>query len=241
MDSGQSKFDSNGNYAGPQKAVIAENKLQTMENLTGGLISYKSTGPMTAGSLALGYEKDVGDNFSGELVSIFLQKVPGGRTSSTAAGYDWYDVSWYYKSVVVPVYFGIKLNVGSRSTFYVAPGLHYYRAEWQLKGRNDGNGLDVLPVVKTRNLPVASDAARPQALSMKMQIFWTWNGFKLVNRGFKPKLQKKVMHLSKLKHTSLTQNAGTKSAGGIAAIAPQPTYPVTVGGNVYRIGYKHEL
>jgi hypothetical protein len=104
-----------------------------MQNLTGGLISYKSTGPMTAGSLALGYEKDVGDNFFWRAGINLSTKVSGGRTSSTAAGYDWYDVTWYYKSVVVPVYFGIKLNVGSRSAFYVAPGLTLLQSRMAIK------------------------------------------------------------------------------------------------------------
>jgi hypothetical protein len=43
-------------------------------------------------------------------------------------------------------------------------------------------------------------------------------------------------------HFSYKQaNAGAKSAGGISALAPQPVYPVTVGGTVYRVGYKHEM
>ena len=242
LDSAQVKTDANGNYAGQQKAVIAENQLQTMQNLTGGLISYKSTGPMTAGSLTLGYEKDVGDNFFWRAGINLSTKVSGGRTSSTAAGYDWYDVTWYYKSVVIPVYFGIKLNVGSRSAFYIAPGLHYYKAEWQLKGRNDGNGLDGVTGGLAKTLPVAGDAARPGVINEDAKF--SGNGFGLSwLTGVQTKVTEKGYAFIEVEtHFSYTQgNAGTKSSGGISAIAPQPAYPVTVGGNVYRIGYKHEL
>ena len=75
LDSSQIKTDANGNYAGVQKAIIPENNLQTLENLTGGLISYKSTGPMTAGSLTLGYEKDVMDNFFFRVGANFTTKI----------------------------------------------------------------------------------------------------------------------------------------------------------------------
>ena len=43
-------------------------------------------------------------------------------------------------------------------------------------------------------------------------------------------------------HFSYTMDsARSKSGGGTAALAPQPAYPVSVAGNVYRFGYKHEL
>ncbi|HNE08667.1 MAG TPA: porin OmpL1 [Leptospiraceae bacterium] len=242
LDSGQIKTDSNGNYAGQQKAVIAENKLQTLENLSGGLISYKSTGPMTAGSLTLGYEKDVGDNFFWRAGINFSTKISGGRTSSTASGYDWYDVTWYYKSLVIPVYFGIKLNVGSRSAIYVAPGLHYYQAEWQLKGRNDGNGLDAVTGGLARSLPVASDAARPGVINEDTKFSGSGFGMSWLT-GVQTKVTEKGYAFIEVEnHFSYKQgNGGTKSSGGIAAIAPQPAYPVTVGGTIYRVGYKHEL
>lgn len=242
LDSGQPKYDANGGYAGQQKAVIAENKLQTLQNLTGGLISYKSTGPMTAGSLTLGYEKDVGDNFFFRTGLNLSTKVMGGRTSATASGYDWYDVTWHYKSIVIPVFFGIKLNVGQRSAIYVAPGIHYYQAQWGLKGRNDGAGLDGVTAGLAKSLPVAGDAARPGVVNEDAKF--SGNGFGTSwLTGVQTKVTEKGYAFMEIEtHFSYTQaNAGTKSAGGIAAIAPQPAYPVTVGGNVYRVGYKHEL
>ena len=242
LDSSQIKTDANGNYAGVQKAIIPENNLQTLENLTGGLISYKSTGPMTAGSLTLGYEKDVMDNFFFRVGANFTTKISGGRTSATAAGYDWYDVTFHYKSIVVPAYFGIKLNVGQRSAFYIAPGLHYYRAEWALKGRNDGNGLDAVTGGLAKTLPVAGDAARPGVIQEDAKFSGAGIGVSWLT-GVQTKITENGYAFIEVEtHFSYKQgNAGTKSAGGIAAIAPQPAYPVTVGGTVYRVGYKHEL
>lgn len=242
LDSGQSKTDANGNYAGQQKAVISENKLQTLQNMTGGLMSYKSTGPMTAGVLNFGYEKDVADNFFFRAGINLSTKIMGGRTSATAIGYDWYDVTWHYKSVVVPVFFGIKLNVGQRSAFYIAPGFHYYKAEWQLKGRNDGTGLDAVTMGLAKSLPVAGDAARPGVLNEDAKF--SGNGFGMSwLTGVHTKVSEKGFVFIEVEtHFSYKQgNAGTKSAGGISAIAPQPAYPVSVAGNIYRVGYKHEL
>jgi hypothetical protein len=242
LDSGQAKYAANGNYAGQQSAIIPENKLQTLQNLTGGLISYKSTGPMTAGSLTLGYEKDIGDNFFARVGINLSTKISGGRQSATAAGYDWYDVTWFYKSMVVPAYFGIKLNVGQRSAIYIAPGLHYYRAEWQLKGRNDGQGLDAVTAGLAKSLPVAADAARPGVLNEDAKFSGHGFGMSWLT-GVQTKVTEKGYAFIEVEnHFSYKQsNAGAKSSGGIAALAPQPVYPVTVGGTVYRIGYKHEL
>jgi hypothetical protein len=242
LASGQGKYDSQGNYQGQQQAIISENKLQTLENLSGGTINYKSTGPMTAGSLALGYEKDVGDNFFFRVGLNLTTKVSGGRTTSTFMGYNWYDTTFYYKSIVIPAYFGIKLNVGQRSAFYIAPGLHYYQAQWQLKGKNDGQGLDDATGGLAKSLPIASDAARPGVLYEDAKFSGAGIGFSWLT-GAQTKISEKgYLFIEVETHFSYKQaNAGAKSAGGISALAPQPVYPVTVGGTVYRVGYKHEM
>jgi hypothetical protein len=242
LSSAVPKTDANGNYAGQQKAIIEENRLQTLENVSGGTFNYKSSGPMTAGNLALGYEKDVGENFFLRGGLNLSTKIMGGEQSANFMGFEWYNARWFYKSMVIPVYFGIKLNFGSKSAFYVAPGLHYYQAQWNLKGTNDGTGLDAATGGAARSLPGASDASRPSVIKEDV-VFrgagfgtnWLW--------GVQTKITDKGMIFFEVEtFFSYTQGNGyTKSSGGASAISPQSVYPVTVGGSVYRFGYKHEI
>lgn len=227
---------------GSQKAIIPENRLQILETLTYGQVSYKSSGPMTAGSLTVGYEKDVGDNFFFRGGLNLTTKISGGHTTSTVAGYDWYDVRFFYKSAVVPVFFGIKLNVGQRSAFYIAPGLHYYQAEWQLKGRNDGQALDLLTGGRAATIPITSEAARPSVIGEDAKFKGHGMGMSWL-MGVHTKITENGYAFIEVEnHFSYTQDsARAKSFGGITALAPQPAYPVTVGGSIYRFGYKHEI
>jgi hypothetical protein len=242
LDSGQAKFDSNGNYTGQQKIILEENRLQALETLSVGTFNYKSTGPMTAGNLALGAEKDVGENFFVRGGINLSTKIMGGHQTSNFMGYNWYDTRWFYKSMVVPVYFGIKLNFGSRGSIYVAPGIHYYEAQWQLKGKNDGVGLDAMTGGAARSLPGAGDAARPSILYD--DVTFKGHGF---GTNFLWGVQTRVsakgyVFIEIETFFSYTQGNGrTTSRGGQLALSPTPAYPVTVGGNVYRFGYKHEL
>jgi hypothetical protein len=242
LNSNQPKTDANGNYAGQQQAIIPDNKLQAAETLTGGLINYKSSGPMTLGNLALGYERDVKENFFFRVGINFSTKIMGGHTTSNFLGYNWYDVRWFYKSTVIPVYFGIKINFGSRSAFYVGPGVHYYDAEWQLKGKNDGTGLDAMTAGAAKNLPVLGDAARPGVLLEDTKfaargygLNWLWGAqTKITNNGY-------LFFEVETFFSGSMANGQTKSTGGIAALSQRPAYPVLAAGNVYRFGYKHEF
>jgi hypothetical protein len=242
LTSGVAKTDANGNYQGQQKLIIEENRLQALENLSLGTFNYRSNGPMTAGNLTLGVEKDVGENFFVRAGLNVSRRVMGGHQSANFMGYNWYDARWDYKSMVVPVYFGIKLNFGSRGSLYVAPGLHAYSAEWNLKGKNDGVGLDAMTGGAARSLPAAGDASRPSVIledtTFKGHGFGTnflW--------GVQTRVTEKGYVFMEVEtFFSYTQGNGrTKSLGGAAGLSPTPTYPVSVGGNVYRFGYKHEL
>jgi hypothetical protein len=243
LDAGNAKFDANGNYAGQQKVFIPDNTLLVLQNLSGGAFHTKAGGAMTAGGINIGYEKDVGDNFFYRVSLGLTTKISGGHTVSSFGGYNWYDVYWNYRSAVIPAYFGIKLNLGSRSAFYVAPGLHYYKAAWNVKGTNDGEALDAMTGgTLSRALPGASDALRPGALREDATFDASGIGVgyligahtKITEKGF---FFVEVETLISMKQAS----AGTRSAGGLRALSPYPVYPVSVAGNYYRIGYKHEL
>lgn len=252
LDSGVAKKDANGNYAGQQKIFIAENKLQTLSNITGGVFNYRSNGPMTAGSLTLGFEDDVKsyqDTF-GLFYRVGLNMstvVSGGHKTANFMGYKWYDVRWFYKSMVIPAFFGIKIDVGGTKDkplfgIYMAPGIHYFRAEWQVKGTIDGAGLEAATGGLSKSLPGAGDAMNPSGYGEDAKFSGSGFGFSFLT-GVQARVSDNgFLFIETEYHGSYKQgNAGTKSSGGMAGLSPMPTYPVSVGGTVYRFGYKHEL
>lgn len=237
-------------YLQDQSLIYPDNKWKTISNVTGGAVQTKTGGPMTGGGITLGYEKDVGDNFFFRVGLNLTTKISGGHTTASVAGYNFYDVYWNFRSVVVPAYLGIKLNFGKNSAFYVAPGLHYYNAMWNLKGTVDGQfltdalgsrGLDTSIVYE---LPRRSATGGGGAVYQEDTVFrGSGIGFSYIV-GAHTRISEKGFFFAELEtHVSgsLTSTGSVKSSGGAAALAPFPAYPVTVAGNYYRFGYKHEL
>jgi hypothetical protein len=241
-------LDGNGTYETPvlqdQSAFIPDNKLTTLSHLTAGAVHTKTGGPMQGGGFNIGYEKDVGDNFFFRVGLNLSTKISGGHTTSSFGPYKWYDVYWNFRSAVIPAYFGIKLNFGEKSSFYVAPGLHYFRAMWQVKGYSDGGVFDaVLGQNQRDGFPVIADALRPGATQEDTVFNGAGLGFnylvgahtKISDSGFI------FMEVETLVSGDLTATGATKSRGGNSALSPYPVYPVSVAGNYYRFGYKMEL
>ncbi|MCB1178457.1 MAG: porin OmpL1 [Leptospiraceae bacterium] len=254
---GGTKIDSSGNYAGSSKIIIPDNQLITLHNITGGAMHTKAGGSMLGGGLNLGYEKDVGDNLFWRVSVSLNTKISGGHTTSSFAGYKWYDVYWNFRSAIIPAYFGIKLNFGKDSAFYIAPGIHYFRAMWQLKGTNDGQFLyDISNRIGSstlKDLPIASDALRTavktgvgnsgNAAYLEDTVFSAGGlGFGYIIGAHTRITDKGFLFIEVETLIGAKQATGaTKSTGGLSALAPYPVYPVSVVGNYYRFGYKLEL
>jgi hypothetical protein len=242
LDAGSAKTDANGNYAGNQSIIIPDNKLLTLQNTSGGLFQTHNGGGMMGGGLTLGAEKDLSDNLFWRVGLNMTTKVSGGHTTSTFAGYNWYDVTWNFRSAVIPAYLGIKLNFGKNSAFYIAPGVHYFRASWGLKGTNDGETLDLATAGLAKSLPGAGDALRPAA--KYEDTTFSGGGFglnyligahtKITERGFLFVEMETLMSMQQV-------NGKMHSSGGMSALSPYPAYPVSVAGTYYRVGYKHEF
>lgn len=243
LESGNAKYDSQGNYVGQQQIFIPDNKLMVLQNITGGAFHVKPGGAMTGGGIKLGYEKDVSDNFFFRVTLNLTTKISGGHTVASFAGYKWYDVYWNFRSTVIPAYLGIKLNFGKASAFYVAPGLHYYNAMWQVKGTNDGEALDAMTGgTLSRALPAASDALRPAAIREDTKFSATGIGLNYLIGAHTKITEKGYFFIEVETLISMKQAMGaTKSNGGQRGLSPYPVYPVSVAGNYYTIGYKHEL
>ncbi len=235
-------------YLQDQNLIYPDNKLKTISNVTGGAVHTKTGGPMTGGGLNLGWEKDVSDNFFFRISLNLNTKISGGHSTASIGGYNFYDVYWNFRSAIIPAYFGMKLNFGKNSAFYVAPGLHYYNAMWQLKGVVDGQFLsDALGANASAiifELPRRSATGSGGAVINEDTVFRGQGvGFSYLI-GAHTRISEKGFFFAEVEtHVSgsLTSTGSVKSTGGATALAPFPAYPVTVAGNYYRFGYKHEL
>jgi len=240
LDSTQGTKDSYGNYNGQQKLIIAENKLIAAENVSGGALNVKGDGAMTGGVLNFGFESDIGKAFFFRVGLNYTQKIMGGRTTSNFMGYNWYDITWNYRSIIIPAYFGIKIAVAESSAFYIGAGVHYFNGGWGVKGRNDGPGLNAASGGIGKSL--VSTAADPAVINEDAQFHVTGFGMNWL-LGAQTKISDKGSLFLELETilSAKQGTAGTKSTGGIAGLSPLPAYPIVLGGQIYRIGYKHEL
>lgn len=121
-----------------QKLIYPENELIGLEKNTNQAFRSKTSGSMTGLVLTVYYEKE----FSWLFVrggASYNKKVFGGHSESTIATVKWYDVSWDYKALVVPVYAGIKANVGDTAAVYFGGGVNYHEGGWDLYGTNMGD------------------------------------------------------------------------------------------------------
>lgn len=251
LKSAVSKKDENNNYAGNQYIVIPENELMALNRISGGLFSSKSNGAITAGIISVGFEKTFGkdDGFFFRTNVNLASKIMGGNTESKFLGYKWYEISYQYHSVVVPVFLGISLKANDSTSFYTGPGLHYFQASWNVKGTNDGKGLNDLMNKVTdskdttfKKTPIASDSTNPSVINEDSTFSAKGIGFSWLIGAQSKITDKGHLFVEVETHFSMKQgSANTKSAGGMAALSPMPVYPVTVAGNYYRFGYKHTL
>lgn len=247
LDSNQPKLAMNGTYAGPQKAIYAENTLIGLNRATNGLVGAKTSGAMVGLNLNVGYEKEgiFGVESLFWRVNVnYTEKVAGGKTSSTVAGFPWLEQEWDYKAWTVPTYLGIKLMNEKKTTgVYIGAGVNYFNGGWSLAGRIDGDSLArVLPGVAGPGGVLLSDAPTPSIVYENAKY-----NVKGVGLNWLVGAQTKISdsgHLFFELETILSAamgTAATRSVGGARALAPYVPYPVIVGGQTYRVGYKLEI
>jgi hypothetical protein len=231
--------------------IVPDNSLQTLEEAKLAGFGYKSSGPMSAGALTVGYEKDLGENFFWRVGLNLENKISGGHQRGKIMGQQVYESEWTYKAAIVPVYVGIKLNLGEKSSLYMGAGLHYYYAQWDLRGTNAFGAIAIAnPAVTTFNSvsPSTTSAFNPfgtQVPIWKEHLRFGGSGIgfnwitgmqtKITEKGFLF-LEVETFFSYKMANTGFVKNPGT-----YFALAANPAYPVSVGGNIYRFGYKHEF
>lgn len=240
--------DGQGNLTGsPQRAIYAENNLLSLERSTNGVINVKDNGAMVGLNLNLGYEKEgiFGIESLFWRVNVnYTNKVSGGYTTSTILGYKWLEQEWNYTAWTVPTYIGVKMFNATKDTgVYVGAGVNYYRGGWGVSGTIDGDALrNNFPGLAGPGGTFLSDAPTPGIWKENAQFRVNGVGLNWIV-GAQTKITDRG-HLYFELETILSAGmgvAGTQSPGGAAALAPLVAYPVVIGGQTYRVGYKLEL
>ncbi|EID99587.1 porin OmpL1 [Leptospira licerasiae] len=240
--------DSTGTQAGvlPRRAIIPENRLLSLQHTTNGLISAKTSGAMTGLTLSLGYEQDFGKAFFWRVNAHYTRKVMGGDTSAKFLGQGFYDITWDYHAIQVPVNVGIKLSVTEDTAFYIGAGVHYFNGGWSLAGSNRlndvHNALVGAGVTNTTILGLVADGTDPSANWEKTTfqvsgVAPNWLIGAQTKISDKGSLYMEVETLFSFKYGI----GHPRSAGGAQGLAPSVAYPQVLGGNQYRFGYKHEI
>nr|WP_232380697.1 porin OmpL1 [Leptospira ainlahdjerensis] len=242
----------NGRIGGLQlrRLVVPENRLITIERTTGGVFQAESAqGAMVGGNLMVGFEKDFSKYFFWRISGNYTEKIAGGITKASFLGYRFIDANWNFQSVMIPATIGIKIHVSEDSSVYMGLGLNYYSGGWGLRGRNDSktvsDTLDILSV-SVPQLALVRDLLRdgPDPTAVRENIQFRISGFsphwllgtqaRITERGL---LFLEVETVFASEYDSTT----SQSLGTILNLSPTPAFPILLGGQVFRAGYKHEL
>ncbi|EQA54364.1 hypothetical protein LEP1GSC052_2755 [Leptospira kmetyi serovar Malaysia str. Bejo-Iso9] len=251
-DSTKAGCNSNGTVSGValRRLVVPENRLLTIERTTGGVFQVESAqGAMVGGNLMAGFEKDFGKYFFWRISANYTQKIAGGITKASFIGYRFIDANWNFQSIVIPATIGIKINITEDASIYMGAGLNYYTGGWGIRGRNDSktinDTLDAL-VPSVPQLALVRDLLRdgPDPPSVRENTQFRISGFspnwligtqaRITEKGH-VFLEVETVFASKMDSTT------SQSLGTVLNLSPTPAYPIQVGGQVFRAGYKHEL
>lgn len=232
---------------GLQKAIYSENTLISLKRTTGGAVGAKTNGAMVGGNVNIGYEKEgvFGINSLFWRINVnYTTKIAGGETSSTVMGYKWLDQEWHYTAWTVPTYLGIKLyNAANDTAVYVGAGVNYFQGWWGVSGTINSPGLQTFaPGVLGPGGALLGDAPNPGVSKENVRFGASGIGLNWLV-GAQTKVTDKG-HLFFELETILSAGmgvGGVNSIGGASALAPWVAYPVVVGGQTYRVGYKIEI
>ncbi|MCT8333394.1 porin OmpL1 [Leptospira sp. 85282-16] len=239
---------------GQQKAIYSENTLVSLKRSTGGVIGGKNSGAMTGGNINIGYEKEgiFGlNNLFFRINANYTTKIAGGDTTSTVMGYKWLDQEWNYTAVTVPTYIGVKLyNAANDTAVYIGGGVNYFKGMWNVSGTINAPGLELMTAglgsngspLLGRGGALLGDVPSPGVAKENAKFGASGFGFNWIV-GAQTKVTDKG-HLFFELETILSAGmgvAGVTSVGGASALAPWAAYPVVVGGQTYRVGYKIEI
>lgn len=225
-----------------QKLIIDEKTLTVYNKLTLGGISVKAGGPMHGLTMKGFYEKETASGvfFRGGLQ--WTRKIAGGETTSSVAGIQWYETSWNYSAVAIPLYAGFKAGVSESVSVYMGGGINYTSGFWSVEGTNVG-------LIPTAALPTGSLGLVPTTKSSTTAFNGIWAAkikFRSSGQGFNfiTGIEKKMASGDKLFFEIENMVAGGIGRRGLShptawtSFAPIVAYPVNFSGTNYTFGYK---
>jgi hypothetical protein len=205
---------------------------------------------MIGAVLSVFYEGEVGSGMFYRAGINYTKRIAGGESKSylfknTPLQTLWYDIKWDYYSWNVPVYFGLKAGIGETSAVYGAAGLNYSTGGWNLGGYNNGDlpGLVTSQDVGLQTTTNASGAVVQTpavAESVKFRVHGVGYQFLI---GLETKLEsgnKVFFEIETIKAGAQGLSRASSQAGG-QALAPNPVYPISLGGTSFKFGYKLAL
>lgn len=247
LDSRNPQLNSAGTPTGNlQKAIYPENTLVSLKRTTGGAVGAKTSGAMVGGNVNVGYEKEgiFGLNSLFWRINVnYTTKIAGGETSSTIMGYKWLDQEWHYTAWTVPTYLGIKLyNAANDTAVYIGAGVNYFQGSWGVSGTINAPALNSFSSQLGTGGVLLGDVPNPGIYKENVRFGASGFGLNWLV-GAQTKITDKG-HLFFELETILSAGmgvGGVSSVGGASALAPWVAYPVVIGGQTYRVGYKIEI
>ncbi|TGK36719.1 porin OmpL1 [Leptospira andrefontaineae] len=230
----------------PRRVLYPDNRLLSLQHSTMGLIHANTGGPLTGGVISLGYEQDFGKNFFWRVSANYTKKIMGGESDAKFLQYKFYDITWDYSAIQIPVNVGIKISPTEDTAIYIGAGVHYFKGGWGLAGSNRAEDVHQFlaqtlgPTNTITNL--LEDGTDPNA---------NWENTRFNVSGVAPNWLFGVQARVSDKGYAFMEAetffsfkygiAHPSSQGGAEGLAPSVGYPIVLGGTQYRIGYKYEI
>lgn len=140
-------------------------------------------------------------------------------------------------------YLGIKLyNAANDTAVYIGGGVNYFQGWWGVSGTINAPALNSFSSLVGTGGSLLSDVPNPGVYKENVRFGASGVGLNWLV-GAQTKITDKG-HLFFELETILSAGmgvGGVSSVGGASALAPWVAYPVVIGGQTYRVGYKIEI
>ncbi|PJZ68455.1 hypothetical protein CH373_16930 [Leptospira perolatii] len=229
-----------------RRAIIPENRMLSLQHTTANIIKAKTSGAMSGMTISAGYERDFGKAFFWRVNAHYTRKVAGGQSSMKFVEYKFYDITWDYNAVQIPVNVGIKVSVSEDAALYVGAGLHYFNGGWSLAGSSRvedvHQALIGLGLGSSTITNLLADGTNPTTNFENTRFHVAglapnW----LVGAQARISDKGHIYFEAETLYSFKYGIAHPQSAGGAQSLAPSVAYPIVLGGTQYRFGYKHEI
>lgn len=233
-----------------QDGIIPNRTLKDYaNNVPLGLLESEVGGSMTGLVLNIFYEMPVSSWGFFRVDFSYNKRMMGGESSSSIVGVEWYRDKWDYKAMVIPMYFGVKANIGETSAVYAGAGVNYHRGGWSVEVTNLGDIPTSLlgSAIGAHTATVVNKSGRTEfvggpILNGSANFVTEGFGFNVV-MGVEGKLASgnKVFFEIDTLLAGDTESTQVQDVGAINHLALNASKPIVLAGTTYRFGYKLAL